>query len=120
MYSHIADRLNDQNPKSTATLLAKMQKESEMSDEEFIAHIDYAKQKVLSIPEAKIHKRGADGKANRTPLFLKVLKDALKRGIQACQEDDRRAEEVRSMFKVVEQAQVEQPEPEFDEREQAQ
>jgi hypothetical protein len=109
MYSHIADRLNDQNPKSTETLLAKMQKEIGMSDEEFIKHVDYARQKVLSIPQDKIRKRGADGQPNRTPLFLQILKDALKRGIAACQEDDRRADEIRNMFRV-----VEQPAPQLD------
>ncbi len=103
MYSHIADRLNDQNPKSTETLLAKMQKELGMSDEEFIAHVDYARQKVLSIPQDKIRKRGADGQPNRTPLFIQILKDALKRGIDTCQEDDQRADEIRNMVKVMNQ-----------------
>jgi len=118
MYSHIADRLNDQNPKSTETLLAKMQKESGMSEEEFIMHVDYARQKVCSIPQDKIRKRGADGKPNRTPLFIQILKDALKRGIAACQEDDRHADEVRNMFKVVEQEKAEVS-AELDARDQA-
>lgn len=103
LYSHIADRLNDQNPKSTETLLSKIFQQSGMSEEEFIVYVDYAKQKVCSIPQDKIRKRGADGKANRTPLFLQILKDALKRGIEACIEDDRRADEVRNMTKFMNQ-----------------
>jgi hypothetical protein len=118
LYSHIAEKLNDQNEKSTTTLLCKMFEESGKVEEDFIACVDYARQKVLSIPADKIRKRGADGKPNRTPLFIQILKDALKRGVAACQEDDRHADEVRNMFKVVEQEKAEQ-DAELDARDQA-